>query len=60
MADKNKTDSSEALFSKEQLISSERFSRYRDILGALLSDGKSYTVKAASDMIEKYMKGTVS
>ena len=46
-------------YSKEQLIGSERYMRYRDLLGALLKDGKSYTLKETDALLQKYMKGKV-
>lgn len=49
----------EKLFSKEQLLAAERFQERRDIVNALLSPDKQYTVEAVEQMIEKYMKGQV-
>ena len=49
----------ENLFSKEQLLSADRFQSRRDIVNALLSPDKQYTVEAVEEMIEKYMKGKV-
>lgn len=49
----------ENLFSKEQLLSADRFQGRRDIVNALLSPDKQYTVEAVEEMIEKYMKGKV-
>lgn len=46
-------------FTKAQLLSSQRFNRRRDVLSAVLSDGNTYTVKEAQQLIEKYMKGKV-
>lgn len=47
------------LFTKEQLLSAERFRGRRDILNALLSPHKQYTVEGAEQEITKYMKGRV-
>ena len=47
------------LFTKAQLLESERFSGRKDILNALLKDGARYTIKAAEQSIERYMKGQV-
>lgn len=47
------------LFSKEQLLAAERFQGRKDIVNALLSPDKEYTVEAVEQMIEKYMKGQV-
>lgn len=46
-------------FSKDQLLHSKAFAGRTDIVNALLSPGKLYTVKAVEEMIEKYMKGKV-
>lgn len=50
----------EKLFSKEQLLAAERFQERKDIVNALLSPDKQYTVEAVEQMIEKYMKGQVN
>lgn len=49
----------ETLFSKEQLLMAERFQGRRDILNALLSPDKQYTVETVEQEILKYMKGQV-
>lgn len=49
----------EKTFSKEQLLSCERFSGRRDILNALLEDGRLYTASEAEKKTEKFMKGQV-
>lgn len=49
----------EKLFSKEQLLAAERFQERKDIVNALLSPDKQYTVEFVEQMIEKYMKGQV-
>lgn len=49
----------EKLFSKEQLLAAERFQERKDIVNALLSPDKQYTVEAVEQMLEKYMKGQV-
>lgn len=49
----------EKLFSKEQLLAAERFQERKDIVNALLSPDKQYTIEAVEQMIEKYMKGQV-
>ncbi len=46
-------------FTKEQLLSSERFRDRRDLLNALLKGDKLYSVSQAEGMIEIYMKGKV-
>ena len=49
----------ESLFSKEQLLAAKRFQERKDIVNALLSSDKQYTVETVEQMIEKYMKGQV-
>lgn len=46
-------------FSKEQMISSKRFSKQRDLVEALLDDEKKYTMEQVNEKIHKYMKGKV-
>ena len=41
----------EKLFSKEQLLAAERFQERKDIVNALLSPDKQYTVEAVEQMI---------
>lgn len=49
----------ESLFSKEQLLAAKRFQERKDIVNALLSPDKQYTVETVEQMIENYMKGQV-
>lgn len=49
----------EAVFTKEQLAGSKRYAARRDLILALLDDGKTYTLNEADGLIEKYMKGKV-
>ncbi len=49
----------EHMFSKEQLIDSDRFRNRRDLVKALLDTGELYTVKAVEEKIQNYMKGKV-
>lgn len=46
-------------FSKEQLLSADRFQGRRDIVNALLSPDKQYTVEAVEEMIKKYYEREV-
>lgn len=45
--------------SKEQLLRSRRYAKRRDLLGALLEDGKWYTLEEVDTAIENFMKGKV-
>ena len=55
-----KATTPEPVFSKEQLLASNRFQDRRDLLEALLDEQKSYTMKAVEEIINKYMKGKVN
>lgn len=48
-----------ARFTAKQLINSQRFADRRDIVRALLEDGKTYTASEVTDKINNYMKGQV-
>ena len=49
----------ESLFSKQQLLTAERFQHRKDIVNALLSADRQYTVSEVEKIVEKYMKGQV-
>lgn len=50
----------EQKFGKEQIAASGRYRSQRDLVNALLTDGKTYTIAAVDNMIEKYRKGKVN
>lgn len=49
----------ESKFSKSQLINSQRFSKRRDLLNAVLKDDEQYSIAEAQAAIDKFMKGKV-
>lgn len=49
----------EATFSKEQLVKSEKYKQYRDILASQLDDAASYTASQVDKLIEAFLKGEV-
>lgn len=49
----------EVKFSKEALLTSNRFIHKQDLVSAVLEDGKKYTIREAEDRIQTYMKGKV-
>lgn len=55
----NQKKESKNLFSKEQLLFSERFRDRRDILSAVLNADRKYSIEAAEQAIAEYMKGQV-
>lgn len=46
-------------FSKEQLAGSARYAARRDLVNALLDDGKEYTIQEADAAIAGYMERKV-
>ena len=54
-----KTEKAAAVYSKEQLAASKRYATKRDIISALLENGKTYTFDEVDALTEKYMKGKV-
>ncbi len=63
MSAKNKTDktdkTTEALHTKEQLLSSKKYYNRVDLLNVLLKDNVKYTHKEVEQLIDKFMKGKV-
>jgi spore coat polysaccharide biosynthesis protein SpsF (cytidylyltransferase family) len=57
MSEKKKD--SEPAFTKEQLVASADFRDQRDLVAAVLEDGKSYTKGQAEDLVDRFMKGKV-
>ena len=54
-----RSEQTEPMFSKEQILASARFTNRRDLVDALLDKDKSYTIETVDNMIEKYKKGQV-
>ena len=46
-------------FSKEQILKSQRYHERRDLLTALLKDGKQYSHVEVQTLIDKFMRGKV-
>lgn len=46
-------------FSKEQLVNSEKYRQYKDLLQAILKENKQYSLKQIDEEIKKFMKGKV-
>lgn len=49
----------ESLFTKEQILTSNKYANRRDILKAILTDGDTYTFERVDSLLDKYMKGKV-
>ena len=54
-----KSEQTEPMFSKEQILASDRYENRRDLVDALLDTDKSYTLETVDNLIDKYMKGQV-
>ncbi len=59
MVVRKKAKPEEAVFVKEQLLAAARYAGKRDLLAALLEDGKDYQLKAVDEKIQQYEKGLV-
>ena len=46
----------ESVFTKEQILKSNTFREYRDLLAAVLVDGKSYSKEQVNKEIKKFYK----
>lgn len=46
-------------FTKEQLFASEKFRDRKDLISALLADGRNYSIAEAEEEINNFMKGKV-
>ena len=58
-AEQVKVEKTEPLFSKTQILASAKYRVRRDLVDALLDDGKKYTIKEVDELINKFMKGKV-
>ncbi|EOS49085.1 hypothetical protein C809_01939 [Lachnospiraceae bacterium MD335] len=66
MATAKKTENSmsdvknrEQMFTKEQIAASQRYADRKDLVNAVLADGKKYTFQDVEKTIENYLKGKV-
>lgn len=57
--EKGNGKTSSDLFEKQQLLESRRFRDKRDLLEAILSGGKEYTMEEVEQRIDDYRKGKV-
>lgn len=56
---KNDAGAVSAAYTKEQLTRSERYANSRDLISALLENGKTYTLDEVDKLIADYKKGKV-
>ena len=55
-----KSEKQEVMFTKEQILASNKYANRRDVLGAILSDDDKYTFEKVDSLLEKFMKGKVN
>lgn len=47
-------------FGREQLLASARYADRKDLVGALLEEGREYTIETVDKLMDEYMKGQVN
>ena len=50
----------EPKFDKDTLLTCRRFHNEKDLISALLDDGKQYTIPEVDQILESYLKGKVN
>lgn len=48
-----------ARYGKEQILGSSRYHGQRDLVNALLEEGKQYSLEEVDGLLEEYLKGKV-
>ena len=56
---KTKKENEEILYSKEQIISSKKYSNRKDILSVLLKEDEEYSFSRIDEIIENFMNKEV-
>lgn len=49
----------ESLFSKQQILAAKQFKNRKDLLNAILSDDKQYTITTVEQLMNDFLKGQV-
>lgn len=57
--EKEKIEKQNTKFSKEQILSSKQYVGRKDLLEAILEDGKAFSKQEIEQKIQQFMKGTV-
>lgn len=58
MANQKQT-ADEAVYTKEQIVGSQRFAKNRDVIAALLQDEKSYSIGEVETIVSTFLKKEV-
>lgn len=48
------------VFTKRNILTFKRYAKRRDLLKAILNDGKQYTIDQVDNLIQNFMKGKVN
>ena len=56
---KTKTETIENKFTKSQVLASKKLNYSKDLINAILEDGKTYTLKEVEETVNKYLKGEI-
>ena len=54
-----KSGQTEPKFTKQQVLASARYRNRKDLVSALLDDGREYTIAEVDRMVDGFMKGKV-
>ncbi len=53
------TKQGETKYKKQELLKAERYRERKDLVGALLKDGREYSLEEVDAVIDKFVKGKV-
>lgn len=59
MAQKKEVQNDVTMYTKEQIVTSIKYTNRRDLLNSVLEDNRSYSFEEVDTAINKFMKGTV-
>lgn len=54
-----KNERAEPKYTRQQVLESARYKGRRDLVSALLEDGRRYTIAEVDRMVDQFMKGKV-
>lgn len=54
---KKETKAPVRVFAKKDFVNSERFAKQKDLVNALLDEGKKYSIKEVEDIVHNFLYG---
>ena len=61
MAEEKKTEkAAKNPYTKDQILLSEKYTKRRDLINALLEEDKEYTIEEVDAVMDKFLKGKVT